>query len=286
MNGQIQYGLFRSMTSAPTREPANLDLPRRLAAFRHELLVASSQPSRANLEQLTTLLRELNLQEEDIEDELEEMRACTEALDLADDITRHILPLVAAHATLPAGDVCHCATPVRFGRRRTDQFGHLELYRFAVSKLIPDLTRAAAKNNKDTLVYTFSRQDFEKEYGAKYRRPGLFARFIVLLAKIMPRIGPFRTLAFDPPTPDAERLFLESFARARTQYRGLLDNVRANRLNLQNIDFDTGQPTRRGEYPLADETYAELVKKLAERKDVPDAMRQDINRFYGRPALP
>ena len=159
-------------------------------------------------------------------------------------------------------------------------------YRFAVAKLIPDLTRAAAKSNTDTLAYTFTRQDFEKAYGTKYKRPGLFARFIVLLAKIMPRIGPFRTLSFDPPTPEAERLFLESFARSRTLYRGLLDNIRANRLNLQNLDFDTGQPTRRGEYPLADETYADLVKKLADRKDVPDAMRQDINRFYGRPALP
>ena len=127
MNGQIQYGLFRSMTSAPTREPANLDLPRHLATFRHELRVASSHPSRANLQQLTTLVRELNLQDEDIGDELEEIRACTAALDLADDIARHILPLVATGETLPAGDVCHFATPVRFGRRRTDQFGHLEL---------------------------------------------------------------------------------------------------------------------------------------------------------------
>jgi hypothetical protein len=159
-------------------------------------------------------------------------------------------------------------------------------YRFAVSKLIPDLTRAAAKSNKDTLVYSYTRRDFEKEYGTKYQKPGFFARILVFLVRIMPRIGPFRTLAFDPPTPEAERLFLESFARARTRYRGLLDNVKANRLQLANLDFDTGQPTRRGEYPLADETYADLAKKLIDRKDVPDAIRQDINRFYGRPALP
>ncbi len=102
MNGQIQYGLFRSMTSAPTREPANL-------------------------ERLTAPARELNLQDEDIEDELEEIRACTDALDFADDIARDNLPVVTAIERLPAGDVCHFATPVRFGRRRTDQFGHLEL---------------------------------------------------------------------------------------------------------------------------------------------------------------
>ena len=115
------------MTSAPTRGSANLDLPQRLATFRHELHLASSHPSRANLEQLVTRVRELNLQDEDIEEELEEIRACTEGLDLADDIARHILPLAPTGQPLPAGDVCHFATPVRFGRRRSDQFGHLEL---------------------------------------------------------------------------------------------------------------------------------------------------------------
>jgi hypothetical protein len=159
-------------------------------------------------------------------------------------------------------------------------------YRYAVSNLIPNLTRAAAKSNKDLVVYTHNRREFEKEYGTKYQRPGFFARFIIMLAKIMPRIGPFRTLAFDPPTPEAEKMFLDSFARARTRYRGMLDNLRANRLNLQNLDFDTGEPTRMGEYPLADETYAELVMKLGERPTVPPAMRQDIDRFYGRAVTP
>lgn len=159
-------------------------------------------------------------------------------------------------------------------------------YRFAVSKMIPDLTRAAARDKKDGLVYTFTRAQFESEFGTKYRRPSVFARFLVFIAKVMPRIGPFRTLAFEPPTPEAERLFAESFTQARDRYRAMLDAVRANRLDLQNTDFDTGRPTARGEYPLADETYAELVDKLAKRPaaEVPLAMRRDIDRYYGRVA--
>lgn len=127
MNGQIQYGLFRSMTSPVTHGPANLDLPRRLAAFRHELHLAGSRPSRIALEHLTTVVRELNLQDQDIEEELEEIRACADGLDLSDEIARGSLPVVATGDSLPARDVCHFATPVRFGRRRTDQFGHLQL---------------------------------------------------------------------------------------------------------------------------------------------------------------
>jgi hypothetical protein len=160
-------------------------------------------------------------------------------------------------------------------------------YRFAVSKLIPDLTRAAAKDKKDALVYTFTRQEFEQEFGTKYRKPGFVARFIVLLTKVMPRVGPFKPLDFDPPSPQAEQLFADSFARAATIYRDALGEVRANRLTLANTDFDTGRPTRRGEYPLADDTYAELVEKLADRpsSEVPQAIRADITRFYGSPVL-
>ena len=42
----------------------------------------------------------------------------------------------------------------------------------------------------------------------------------------------------------------------KKRYPLLLAAVRGNRLDLRNTDFDTGQPTRRGEYTLADETYA------------------------------
>jgi hypothetical protein len=38
-----------------------------------------------------------------------------------------VLPVVPDIPGLPAGDVCHYLMPVRFGRRRADQFGHLLL---------------------------------------------------------------------------------------------------------------------------------------------------------------
>jgi hypothetical protein len=115
------------MTSGVTHGPANLDLPSRLARFRHELFAGGSRRTRSSLERLTALVRELDLHDEDIKDELQEIRASRDALDLADEIARDNLPIVATNEALPAGDVCHFATPVRFGRRRSDQFGHLEL---------------------------------------------------------------------------------------------------------------------------------------------------------------
>jgi Zinc dependent phospholipase C len=168
-------------------------------------------------------------------------------------------------------------------------------FRYAVSKTIPQMTQVAWEKKRDEIekltprvqrnafVYTYTRQQYESEFGRKYRRPGIFARFFVWVVRVTPKIGPFKTLAFKTPSLEAERLFTDSFKTARERYRALLLSVRANRLDLRNTDFDTGQPTRRGEYKLADETYGELVDRLKKKTDVPAAMRADIARFYGSP---
>jgi len=47
--------------------------------------------------------------------------------DLAARLRRGELPKVKAPDPLAPGDECHFVTPVRFGRRRADQYGHLVL---------------------------------------------------------------------------------------------------------------------------------------------------------------
>lgn len=167
-------------------------------------------------------------------------------------------------------------------------------FRYAVGSAIPEITRVAWEQKRaeieklspqaqrSTFVYVYSRREYEKEFGTSYRRPGLFARIIVWVARAMPKIGPFRTLAFRTPTPEAERLFVESFKTARDRYRARLTSVRTG-LNLANLDFDTGRPTSRGEYEFADRTYQQLLERLTAKTPVmvPPAMRADILRFYG-----
>jgi hypothetical protein len=136
VNGQIQYGSHSPLTSAATPAtlgPAPDALPqdneslRRLGEFRHEVKCLANPPTRQELQRLVDIARDLHLQDDTISDELAEIRAAFEALDLADQISRGDLPLVVSLEPLPQGDVCHFVTPVRFGRRRADQFGHLEL---------------------------------------------------------------------------------------------------------------------------------------------------------------
>jgi len=151
-----------------------------------------------------------------------------------------------------------------------DVLKHEELaistYRHAVSELIPELTRAAWRDKREEIerltpgvqqsafVYRYSRQQFEREFGGDYRRPGFFARFLAFVYRLLPKIGPLRPLSFKTPTPEAERLFADSFKDTRARYGAALDQVRRGRLNLANTDFDTGKPRAFGEYALADET--------------------------------
>jgi zinc dependent phospholipase C len=170
-------------------------------------------------------------------------------------------------------------------------------YRWAVSRLIPDITRLAWRDKQDEIrkgspdveerafVYSINRSEYEQQFGTSYRKPGLLARFLVTIVKVLPKIGPLSVLAFRPPTPEAERLFNVSFDEARQRYRSLLDLARRNTLDLRNADFDTGRLTARGEYRRADEAYAELRHKLAGKPaaSVPVAMRRDLERFFAQP---
>jgi len=167
-------------------------------------------------------------------------------------------------------------------------------YRYAIAKTIPEMTRVAWKDKQDEIqkvtphvkqeafVYSLTRAQYEQAFGTSYRRPGLLARLLVFLFKLLPKIGPLKALAFTPPTAEAERLFTESFRTARDHYRALLTEARDARIQLPNTDFDTGKLARWGEYPLADETYLDLLDKLTDhdRDSIPDALRRDLVRYF------
>jgi hypothetical protein len=160
-----------------------------------------------------------------------------------------------------------------------DQFTSLDLalgtYRFAVSELIPEMTKTAWSAKKKDIeklqagmtrrkfVYRLSRASYHKEWDRQYQRPGFWARFLAWLFHIMPKIGPFRALSFDVPPPEAEKLFLTSFDATLVEYRKLMADSKQNQLHLINENFDTGRPTRFGQYRMADAAYEKLLEKLS-----------------------
>ena len=172
-------------------------------------------------------------------------------------------------------------------------------FRFAVSQLIPSAARAAwhykrkdilklspRARRRDYLARVSPRQ-FRKEYGSEYLKPGLGARVFSYFIRVLPKIGPLKPFAFKLPTPEAQTLFKASFQKVMAAYcadiaRQPADSSAAP-LTLANTDFDTGHPTRAGEYPLADETYGEWLRKMAESKfeNLNSIARENILTFYG-----
>ena len=104
----------------------------------------------------------------------------------------------------------------------------------------------------------------------------------------MPKIGPFKGLAFNNPTPQTEDLYIKSINTTVDQYRVFLEEVRTDTLVLPNCDFDSGQATKAAEYSLTDDTYAKLLAQLSERKfDLTSPeLRDNILQFYSDLSAP
>jgi Zinc dependent phospholipase C len=169
----------------------------------------------------------------------------------------------------------------------------LGTFRFTVSQVIPEMTKAAwsakkkeiqkldAGMNRKKFVYRLSRASYHKDWDRKYERPGLGARFLGFLLRIIPKIGPFKALGFKVPPPEGEKLFSASFNETMERYGKLLADAKESRVQLPNENFDTGRPTRRGAYRMADETYVKLLERLdGPAGSIPNELRSDILDFY------
>ena len=108
------------------------------------------------------------------------------------------------------------------------------------------------------------------------------------LLRYMPRVGPFKGLSFNNPTPKTEDLYFKSVNTTVDQYRVFLREVSSNTLVLPNCDLDSGQPTKAAEYSLTDDAYAKLLAQLAKRKfdRTSPALRANILQFYSDLSAP
>jgi hypothetical protein len=194
--------------------------------------------------------------------------------------------------------------PVVYGVELKDVLAHEDLaigsYRYSVSRLIPQMTQVALRTHKKDLMretpnfakqkflYRLSRSDYEKEWGKDYVKPGLGTRILSTLLRYMPKIGPFKGMAFNSPTAQTADLYIKSINTTVDQYRVFLQQVRTGSLALPNCDFDTGNETRAAEYSLTDETYAKLLGRLADRKfdRTTAGLRDDILHFYADLSAP
>src|SRR5207248_5695906 len=133
------------------------------------------------------------------------------------------------------------AFPVVYGVELKDVLSHEDMavgsYRFAISRLIPRMTEVALQtHNKELMqetpnfarrrfLYRLSRSGYEKEWGKDYVKSGVGTRILSTLLRYMPKVGPFKGLAFNNPTPQTEDLYIKSINTTVDQYRIFLEQV-------------------------------------------------------------
>jgi Zinc dependent phospholipase C len=187
------------------------------------------------------------------------------------------------------------------------------IYQLGASEVIPRLTQVVWKRKRKKIlrlypaivnkqfVYRVSEGNYRRTWSGRGHPPrffrrwisrwrvgteqeqlGLFANMLVFTIELLPKVGRLRALDFKPPTPHTQALFIHSFGVTVGRYRGMLQNVEAHRLLLENRNFDTGRPIHAGDYWLADKTYAQLLSRLAARHfaTVTPPLRDDILGFY------
>jgi hypothetical protein len=188
--------------------------------------------------------------------------------------------------------------PIVYGVELKDVLTHEDMavgsYRFAVSRMIPQMTQVALQTHKKELMretpnfakqkflFRLSRSDYEKQWGKDYVKPGFGTRVLSTLLRYMPKVGPLKKLAFNHPTPQTEDLYIKSINTTVDQYRAFLEQVRTDSVALPNCDLDSGKRTEAAEYSLTDDTYAKLLAQLSERKfdRATPELRENILQFY------
>jgi len=187
-----------------------------------------------------------------------------------------------------------------YGLELSELFGDLDrsvgTFRYAVNTMVPQMVKVAwdAKHDeiiklspgvtREQFMFRLTRPQYEHEWGIKYDRPGFGTKLLGVILRIIPKIGPFQALAFHMPTPQAERLFVDSFTSVVARYRTLVEQAADRRVALQDLNFDTAKPVVAGDYRRADEACEKLLAAL--QKDhfahVPPPLQAHLVAFFAK----
>jgi len=168
-------------------------------------------------------------------------------------------------------------------------------FRFGVSRVIPEMTQVAVATRESAdvrehdnaarqkFLYHLSRADYQKHFGTRYRRPGIFARFLAFLLKLIPNFGALKTLGYKNPTPQTEDLYFRSMNDVLEQYHRLVKQAETDQLSFADRNLDTGEFVQAGKYRLADEAYGELIRRLAKGHfaHLTASLRSNILQYLG-----
>ena len=144
---------------------------------------------------------------------------------------------------------------------------------------------AAADGPDRILADRIARTNYERHWRHTYKGPGFKAHLLAILVFIVPKIGAASDLAIKIPTPETEDWYLRSVNHAVDAFHDMLNKLLQDgkaSLALANIDLDTGNRVKLEDYPLADQTYAQLLERITSKpnRPVPEYLRKNILEYY------
>ncbi len=168
----------------------------------------------------------------------------------------------------------------------------LALYRVSAAKVVPEMSEVAwalrrkqlearARSLHHQHLYHLPYQSY-LAWRKFYTKPGVGDKLTALFFRLLPKFGPLSAFDFHAPTVQTEQMFADSLKATVEDYASEVKARQAGRLHPPNVDLDTGQPTRSGEYVYCDRTYAKLLHKL-EREHfagVSPALRANLRDFF------
>ena len=130
-----------------------------------------------------------------------------------------------------------------------------------------------------------ARTAYERRWKHKRKGPGVKAHLLAVLVLIVPKVGAASDLAIKIPDPQTYEMYQSSVNHTVDIFRDMLHKLKntGDDVKLANIDLDTGDHVKRGEYPLADATYARLLERLTSKPDrvIPVGLKRNIMTYYG-----
>jgi hypothetical protein len=134
------------------------------------------------------------------------------------------------------------------------------------------------------------RTSYERRWKHTYRGPGFKAHLMAILIFIVPKIGAASDLAIKIPTPETQQNYLRSVNHTEAAFKEDLQKFAAQAdppAALANLDLDTGDTVKRGEYDLADLAHEHLLARVTSKPDhvIPAELKREMLAFFADRAL-
>jgi Zinc dependent phospholipase C len=176
-------------------------------------------------------------------------------------------------------------------------------YRSSVKGILPDIARAEVLIHRNDFprevdtpaFHQFSTRQKQAGLDNQWHRystkTGFKLHLMAFIIRILPKVGPISDAAIRGPNAETNRWYIESVNRAVDNYEQLLGRLQTSplkTLGLPDRDLDTGNPVQPGTYRLTDQTYAQLLHRLAAQpsRRIPATLQQNILGYYSEPNAP